>query len=313
MFHFIPTCTWCLFVFSLGLDSQHAEKDVATSFLKLLLQKVKREKFPSCTKRLWILMGNIMWVWVNMDCWFLKKMFCLIHQWPLQWERNDSPVESVADTLSIFQTNPNMHPNKVACLEQTSPKFLRPPRVHFDPVHVEWMVSRSYDLGNPCISMWYIRTYSYTYYIIPPIWKKSEYPKQHITSRSLDEGRYTDIYIWAIYNIILFMLLKGSINPLAIQLYPEAGQYGSQSVGESGRWGASRFFPLGIWGWSIHQLFGVPRVPGFWPITWNRDQPWSTNVNLDSVVWWDGNTSSCLKAILPNITKYIQILGKQKT
>ena len=31
------------------------------------------------------------------------------------------------------------------------------------------------------------------------------------------------------------MLLKGSINPLAIQLYPEAGQYGSQSVGESGR------------------------------------------------------------------------------
>lgn len=66
-----------------------------------------------------------------------EKMFCLIHQWPLQWERNDSPVESVADTLSIFQTNPNMHPNKVACLEQTSPKFLRPPRGHFDPVHVE--------------------------------------------------------------------------------------------------------------------------------------------------------------------------------
>lgn len=66
-----------------------------------------------------------------------EKMFCLIHQWPFEWERNDSPVESVADTLSIFQTNPNMHPNKVACLEQTSPKFLRPPRVHVDPVHVE--------------------------------------------------------------------------------------------------------------------------------------------------------------------------------
>jgi hypothetical protein len=193
-------------------------------------------------------------------------------------------VESVADTLSIFQTNPNMHPNKVACLEQTSPKFLRPPRVHFDPVHVEWMVSRSYDLGNPCISMWYIRTYSYTYYIIPPIWKKSEYPKQHITSRSLDEGRYTDIYIWAIYNIILFMLLKGSINPLAIQLYPEAGQYGSQSVGESGRWGASRFFPLGIWGWSIHQLFGVPRVPGFWPITIYDDLP-SKNEDFPELRW----------------------------